>query len=88
MNPVNHRRLTLIEVLQPQSFKTTPERSRVTRTIVQPDIDTFEEMEAQTCIAAEKSALAGRQAEPLNPSRLATSAQSVTAQPALGLVGA
>jgi len=56
---MNRRRLTLIEVLQPQSFKTTPERSRVTRTIVQPEIDTFEEKEAKTG-DVEKSALAGR----------------------------
>jgi hypothetical protein len=73
MNPVNHRRLTLIEVLQPQSFKTTPERSRVTRTIVQPEIDAFEQMEAQSVSAAEKSALEGRQAETLNQARLAAS---------------
>ncbi|MDP1605555.1 MAG: hypothetical protein Q8L93_02750 [Rhodocyclaceae bacterium] len=44
---MNTRRLTLIEVLQPQCFKTTPERSRVTRTVVQPEIDSFEQMEAQ-----------------------------------------
>jgi hypothetical protein len=56
---MNRRRLTLIEVLQPQSFKTTPERSRVTRTIVQPEIDTFEERESKTG-GVEKSALAGR----------------------------
>lgn len=52
---MNHRPLTLIEVLQPQCFKATPERSRVTRTIVQPEIDSFEQREAQ-----KKSALAGR----------------------------
>jgi len=34
---MNHRRLTLIDVLQPQAFGITPERARVTRTIVQPD---------------------------------------------------
>ncbi len=44
---MNTRRLTLIEVLQPQCFKTTPERSRVTRTVIQPEIDSFEQMEAQ-----------------------------------------
>lgn len=43
---MNHRRLTLIEVLQPRSFQITPERSRVTRTIVQPEIDAFEQKEA------------------------------------------
>jgi hypothetical protein len=56
---MNRRRLTLIEVLQPQCFKATPERSRVTRTILQPEIDAFEQMEAKTG-TAEKSALAGR----------------------------
>jgi len=57
---MNHRRLTLIEVLQPQAFGITPERARVTRTILQPEVDAFEQMEAQTA-AQEKSALAGRQ---------------------------
>ncbi len=56
---MNRRRLTLIEVLQPQSFKGTPERSRVTRTVVQPEIDTFEQMEASLG-NSEKSALAAR----------------------------
>jgi len=57
---MNHRRLTLIEVLQPRSFQITPERSRVTRTIVQPEVDTFEQQEA--LVSAQKSALAGRHA--------------------------
>ncbi|MBA3032847.1 MAG: hypothetical protein KKF85_05795 [Gammaproteobacteria bacterium] len=52
---MNRRQLTLIEVLQPQCFNNTPERSRVTRTIVQPEIDSFEQMEAQAN-ATEKSA--------------------------------
>ncbi|MDP1525981.1 MAG: hypothetical protein Q8M20_09240 [Rhodocyclaceae bacterium] len=60
---MNHRRLTLIDVLQPQAFGITPERARVTRTILQPEVDAFEQMEAQTA-AQEKSALAGRQAAP------------------------
>ncbi len=60
---MTHRRLTLIEVLQPQAFGITPERARVTRTIVQPEVDAFEQMEAQAC-AEEKSALAGRQGTP------------------------
>ena len=38
---MNRRRLTLIEVLEPQSFKATPERSRVTRTIVQPEVNSL-----------------------------------------------
>ncbi len=53
------RRLTLIEVLQPQSFRSTPERSRVTRTILQPDIDAFDEREAEMPLP-KKSARAGR----------------------------
>lgn len=56
---MNRRPLTLIEVLQPRSFKATPERNRVTRTIVQPEIDSFELLEAQGG-SAQKSALAGR----------------------------
>jgi len=63
---MNRRRLTLIEVLQPQCFKTTPERSRVTRTIVQPEIDAFEQMEAKTG-GTEKSAQEGRRANTLAP---------------------
>lgn len=53
------RHLTLIEVLQPQSYRSTPERSRVTRTIVQPEIDAFEQREAEI----QKSPHAGRQSE-------------------------
>lgn len=59
---MNSRRLTLIEVLQPQCFKATPERSRVTRTILQPEVDAFEQMEAQAG-GVEKSALAGRRVD-------------------------
>lgn len=43
---MQRRRLSLIEVLQPRSFRDTPERTRVTRTIVQPEIDAFEQLEA------------------------------------------
>lgn len=57
---MNCRRLTLIEVLQPRRYQGTPERSRVTRTIVQPEIDAFEEQEARS--AAQHAALAGRPA--------------------------
>ncbi|MDP1653006.1 MAG: hypothetical protein Q8L56_09825 [Rhodocyclaceae bacterium] len=53
---MNRRQLTLIEVLQPRSFQITPERSRVTRTIVQPEVDAFEQQEA--LVAAQQSALA------------------------------
>jgi hypothetical protein len=53
-------RLTLIDVLQPKSFRITPERARVTRTIVQPEIDAFEQMESQVASKG-KSALAARQ---------------------------
>ncbi len=55
---MNRTRLTLIDVLQPRRFQGTPERSRVTRTIVQPEIDAFEEQEAR--LATQQSALAGR----------------------------
>lgn len=61
---MNHRRLTLIEVLQPRAFGVTPERARVTRTILQPEVDAFEQMEAQMAATQEKSALAGRQTHP------------------------
>jgi hypothetical protein len=57
---MNRRPLSLMDILQPQCFKTTPERSRVTRTVVQPEVDAFEQMEAQGAMAG-KSALAGRQ---------------------------
>ncbi len=62
---MNRRRLTLIEVLQPQCFNNTPERSRVTRTIVQPEIDSFEQMEAQATNADQKSSSAVRQSDTL-----------------------
>jgi hypothetical protein len=52
------RPLSLIEVLQPRAFCNTPERARVTRTIVQPEIDAFEQMEAGS--PQGKSALGGR----------------------------
>lgn len=54
------RPLSLIEVLQPQAFCNTPERARVTRTIVQPEIDAFEQMEAGGTQV--KSVLGGRYA--------------------------
>jgi hypothetical protein len=60
---MTRRHLTLIDVLQPQSFRNTPERSRVTRTIVQPEIDVFEQQEAETQEHRKKSALAGRRPE-------------------------
>lgn len=56
------RHLTLIEVLQPQSYRSTPERSRVTRTIVQPEIDSFEQREAEM----QKGLPAGRRVERAN----------------------
>lgn len=52
------RPLSLIEVLQPRAFGNTPERARVTRTIVQPEVDAFEQMEAGSL--QDKSALDGR----------------------------
>lgn len=58
---MNYRRLTLIEVLQPQCFQATPERARVTRTIVQPEIDIFEQKE-ELARETEKSPLMPRPA--------------------------
>jgi hypothetical protein len=55
---MKHRPITLIEVLQPRAFQSTPERARVTRTITQPEIDAFEQMEANATQG--KSALGGR----------------------------
>lgn len=52
------RPLSLLEVLQPQAFRNTPERARVTRTILQPEIDAFEQMEAGA--SQGKSLLAAR----------------------------
>lgn len=63
---MHSRRLTLIEVLQPKSFQITPERARVTRTIVQPEIDAFEQMEAAAG-GKEKSAPAVRRTAELAP---------------------
>lgn len=57
---MNRTRLTLIDILQPRRYQGNPERSRVTRTILQPEIDAFEQLEAQA--GAQKSALAGRRA--------------------------
>lgn len=59
---MNRRPLSLIEVLQPRRFQGTPERSRVTRTIVQPEIDAFEQREALTA-DKKNSALARRRSE-------------------------
>ncbi|MCX8016826.1 MAG: hypothetical protein N2690_02815 [Rhodocyclaceae bacterium] len=57
---MNRPQPSLIEILQPRCFQVTPERARVTRTIVQPEIDAFEQREAER--AAKKSAPAGRRA--------------------------
>ncbi|MFN3883996.1 MAG: hypothetical protein ACK4Q4_04450 [Rhodocyclaceae bacterium] len=54
---MNRPQPSLIEILQPRSFQITPERARVTRTIVQPDVDAFEQREAEI---AQKSAPAAR----------------------------
>ncbi|MCX7896423.1 MAG: hypothetical protein N2441_00930 [Rhodocyclaceae bacterium] len=56
---MNRRPLSLIEILQPTILPPTPERARVTRTIVQPEIDAFEEMEA--ALAKAKTAQPPRQ---------------------------
>lgn len=60
---MNRRSISLIEVLQPRAYQVTPERARVTRTIMQPEVDSFEQMEAHAT-GKGKSALAGRQAVP------------------------
>jgi hypothetical protein len=57
---MNRHSISLLDILQPRQFKMTPERSKVTRTIIQPEIDVFEEQEAR--LAAQKSALSTRQA--------------------------
>jgi hypothetical protein len=43
---MNTRQPTLIEVLFPRCFPTNPVRTKVTRTILQPEIDQFEKAEA------------------------------------------
>ncbi len=44
---MNTRLPTLIEVLYPPSFASHPLRARVTRTVVQPEFDAFEEAEVE-----------------------------------------
>jgi hypothetical protein len=39
---MNGRQPTLIDILQPRHFAANPARTKVTRTIVQPEIDEFE----------------------------------------------
>ncbi|MFN6961007.1 MAG: hypothetical protein ACK4N6_02100, partial [Rhodocyclaceae bacterium] len=69
---MNRTRISLIDVLQPRQFKITPERSKVTRTIIQPEIDAFEEQEAR--LAAQKTALAEIGASRRAPPRFGKSA--------------
>jgi len=57
---MNRRSVSLIEILQPKYFQLTPERARATRTVMQPEVDSFELMEAQA-VGHGKSVLAGRQ---------------------------
>lgn len=45
---MNRRGVSLIEILQPPRYQITPERARVTRTIIQPEIDSFEAEEARS----------------------------------------
>lgn len=63
---MKRRPITLIEVLQPRPIQATPERARVTRTVVQPEIDSFELMEAQGS-AGQKSARTGRRTAGMVP---------------------
>ena len=65
---MKHRPTTLIEVLQPLAFQNTPERARATRTIIQPEIDSFEMGEAQAT-----------QGKPLNGGRQSPSAAAQSA---------
>jgi hypothetical protein len=52
---MNTRHPTLIEILQPRPVPAHPKRTAVTRTIVQPEIDEFEQMEALAAIQARKN---------------------------------
>jgi hypothetical protein len=43
---MNARQPTLIEILRPQRFTPNPARTKVTRTVLQPDVDEFERFAA------------------------------------------
>jgi len=45
---MNARHPTLIEILQPRRYDANPARAKVTRTILQPEIDEFEKNLAAT----------------------------------------
>ena len=49
---MNTRQPTLIEVLQPRKVTANPKRTAVTRTILQPEVDEFERLEALAAKAA------------------------------------
>jgi len=56
---MNTRHPTLIEILQPRSVPANPKRTAVTRTILQPEIDEFERLEALAAKAAPAPARPG-----------------------------
>ena len=45
---------TLIEVLHPPCFESNPIRAGATRTVIQPDIDAFEQAEARLAAVCSK----------------------------------
>lgn len=44
---MNEYRPTLMEILQPRHFQGNPKRAEATRTVLQPEIDKFEQFEAE-----------------------------------------
>lgn len=40
---MNHRSATLMEVLNPRRFRRNARRDQVTRTVIQPEVDRFEQ---------------------------------------------
>ena len=57
---MNTRQPTLIEILQPRQVPANPKRAAVTRTILQPELDEFERLEALAAKSARASELATR----------------------------
>ena len=56
---MNKRQPSLISILQPPRFETNELRARVTRTVLQPEIDKFEQREADSPSASIDAASAG-----------------------------
>jgi hypothetical protein len=57
---MNTRQPTLIEILQPRQVPANPKRTAVTRTILQPELDEFERLEA---LAAKSARVSERTAQ-------------------------